>query len=91
MGHEGVVPHMVISEVIEDLAQAEGRMRAAQDKINAPFWPMTRTTQASWPTSTRPWPLAGLLSPRPTTYFMSLSRYAPGHAILAACDDKVAG
>ena len=37
MGHEGVEPHMVISEVIEDLAQAEGRMRAAQDKINAPF------------------------------------------------------
>jgi hypothetical protein len=37
MGHEGVEPHMVISEVIEDLAQSEGRMRAAQDKINAPF------------------------------------------------------
>jgi len=37
MDHEGVEPHMIISEVIEDLAQAEGRMRAAQDKINAPF------------------------------------------------------
>ena len=37
MGHESVEPHMVISEVIEDLAQAEGRMRAARDKMNAPF------------------------------------------------------
>jgi hypothetical protein len=37
MGHESVEPHMIISEVIEDLAQAEGRMRAARDKMNAPF------------------------------------------------------
>ena len=37
MGHEGVEPQMVISEVIEDLAQAEGQMRAARDKINVPF------------------------------------------------------
>ena len=37
MGHESVEPHMVISEVIEDLAQAEGRMRAARDRMNVPF------------------------------------------------------
>ena len=37
MDHEGVEPHMVISEVIEDLAQAEGRMRSAKDKMNVPF------------------------------------------------------
>ena len=37
MDHEGVEPHMVISEVIEDLAQAEGRMRAARDKMNVPI------------------------------------------------------
>ena len=37
MGHESVEPHMVISKVIEDLAQAEGRMRTARDKMNAPF------------------------------------------------------
>ena len=37
MDNEGVEPHMVISEVIEDLAQAEGRMRAAKDKLNVPF------------------------------------------------------
>ena len=37
MDHEGVEPYMVISEVIEDLAQAEGRMRAAKDKMNVPF------------------------------------------------------
>ena len=37
MGHESVEPHMVISEVIEDLAHAEGRMQAAREKMNAPF------------------------------------------------------
>ena len=36
MDHEGVDPHMVISEIIEDLAQAEGRMQAARDKMNVP-------------------------------------------------------
>jgi hypothetical protein len=38
MDHEGVEPHMVISEVIEDLAQAEGRMRSAKDKMNVLFF-----------------------------------------------------
>ena len=37
MDHESVETHMIISEVIEDLAQAEGRMRAARDKMDAPF------------------------------------------------------
>jgi pectin methylesterase-like acyl-CoA thioesterase len=37
MDHEGVEPHMVISEIIEDLAQAEGRLQAARDKMNVPF------------------------------------------------------
>jgi pectin methylesterase-like acyl-CoA thioesterase len=37
MDHESVETHMIISEVIEDLAQAEGRMRAARDKMNVPF------------------------------------------------------
>ena len=37
MDHESVETHMIISEVIEDLAQAEGRMRAARDKMNDPF------------------------------------------------------
>ena len=37
MDHEGVKPHAVISEIIEDLAQAEGRMRSARDKMNVPF------------------------------------------------------
>ena len=37
MDHEGVESHPVISNVIEDLAQAEGRMRAARDKMNGPF------------------------------------------------------
>jgi hypothetical protein len=37
MDHEGVEPHMVISEIIEDLAQAEGRMQTARDKMNVPF------------------------------------------------------
>ena len=37
MDYEGVEPHMVISEIIEDLAQAEGRMQAARDKMNVPF------------------------------------------------------
>ena len=37
MDHEGVKPHTVISEIIEDLAQAEGRMRSARDKMNFPF------------------------------------------------------
>jgi hypothetical protein len=37
MDQEGVEPHMVITEIIEDLAQAEGRVRAAKDKLDAPF------------------------------------------------------
>lgn len=37
MDQEGVEPRMVITEIIEDLAQAEGRMRAARDKLDAPF------------------------------------------------------
>ena len=37
MDHEGVKPQAVISEIIEDLAQAEGRMRSARDKMNFPF------------------------------------------------------
>jgi hypothetical protein len=79
MDHEGVEPHMVISEVIEDLAQAEGQMQAAKDKMNVPFLPMARTTRALWATSTRPWPLQGPLSPRPTANFTSLRRWrSPG-------------
>ena len=37
MKHEGMKPHRVITQIIEDLAQAEGRMRAARDKLDAPF------------------------------------------------------
>jgi hypothetical protein len=37
MDQEGVEPRMVITEIIEDLAQAEGRMRAARDKLDVPF------------------------------------------------------
>jgi hypothetical protein len=37
MDREGVKPQAVISEIIEDLAQAEGRMRSARDKMNFPF------------------------------------------------------
>ncbi len=37
MEHEEVESRMAISKVIEDLAQAEGKMRAARDKMNVPF------------------------------------------------------
>ena len=37
MDHEGVKSHTVISEIIEDLAQAEGQMRSARDKMNVPL------------------------------------------------------
>ena len=37
MDHEGVESHRVITEIIEELAEAEGQMRAARDKIDAPF------------------------------------------------------
>ena len=37
MDHEDVGPHRVITEIIEELAEAEGRMRAARDKMGAPF------------------------------------------------------
>ncbi len=32
-----VEPHRALSEIIEDLAEAEGRMQAARDKMNEPF------------------------------------------------------
>ena len=34
MDHEGIGSHRVITEIIEELAEAEGRMRAARDKMN---------------------------------------------------------
>ena len=37
MDHEGVGSHRVITEIIEELAEAEGRMRAARDKMDVPF------------------------------------------------------
>ncbi len=37
MDHEDVESHRVITEIIEELAEAEGRMRAARDKMNVPF------------------------------------------------------
>ncbi len=37
MEHEDAEPRMVIAEIIEDLARAEGRMRAARDKLDATF------------------------------------------------------
>ncbi len=37
MDHNNVEPHRALSEIIEDLAEAEGRMRAARDKMNEPF------------------------------------------------------
>jgi hypothetical protein len=37
MDHEDVGSHRLITEIIEDLAEAEGRMRAARDKMDAPF------------------------------------------------------
>ncbi len=37
MEHEGVESRQVISKVIEDLAQAEGLMRVARDRMNVPF------------------------------------------------------
>ncbi len=37
MDYENLEPHQVIAEAIEELAEAEGRMRAARDKLDAPF------------------------------------------------------
>ncbi len=37
MEHQNVEFHRVITEIIEELAEAEGRMRAARDKMNAPL------------------------------------------------------
>jgi hypothetical protein len=37
MEHQNVEFHRVITEIIEDMAEAEGRMRAARDKMNVPF------------------------------------------------------
>jgi pectin methylesterase-like acyl-CoA thioesterase len=37
MDHEDVESHRVITEIIEELAEAEGRMRAARDKMNVPL------------------------------------------------------
>ena len=34
MDHEGIGSHRIITEIIEELAEAEGRMRAARDKMN---------------------------------------------------------
>jgi hypothetical protein len=37
MDYENLEPHQVIAEAIEELAEAEGRMRAARDKMDASF------------------------------------------------------
>jgi hypothetical protein len=37
MEHQNFEFHRVIKEIIEDMAEAEGRMRAARDKMNVPF------------------------------------------------------
>ena len=37
MDHENMEPHQVLSEIIEDLAEAEGRMRGARDKMDDSF------------------------------------------------------
>jgi hypothetical protein len=37
MDYEDTEPHEVLIEIIEDLAEAEGRMRAARDKMASPF------------------------------------------------------
>lgn len=37
MDYENIEPHEVLIEIIEDLAEAEGRLRAARDKIGDPF------------------------------------------------------
>lgn len=37
MNHENMEPHEVMSQVIEDLAEAEGRMRTARDKMSDSF------------------------------------------------------
>ncbi len=37
MGYENIEPQEVLGEVIEDLAEAEGRMRAARDKMGDSF------------------------------------------------------
>jgi hypothetical protein len=38
MDYENIEPHEVLSQIIEDLAEAEGRMRAARDKMAASFF-----------------------------------------------------
>ena len=37
MDHENTEPREVLREIIEDLAEVEGRMRAARDKIGGPI------------------------------------------------------
>ncbi len=37
MDYENMEPHEVLSQVIEDLAEAEGRMRGARDKMDDSF------------------------------------------------------
>jgi hypothetical protein len=37
MDYENIAPHEVLSQIIENLAEAEGRMRAARDKMSVSF------------------------------------------------------
>ena len=37
MDYENILPHEVLSKIIEELAEAEGRMRAARDMMSDTF------------------------------------------------------
>ena len=37
MDHENILPHEVLSKIIEELAEAEGRMRVARDMMSDAF------------------------------------------------------